>query len=62
MNSTSADLTGRRALVSGAAGGVGAACVNAGIQHVAPVEQFPPEIFTKILAVRGISRSDWTAR
>ncbi|MCW2644139.1 MAG: 3-hydroxybutyrate dehydrogenase [Pseudonocardiales bacterium] len=105
MNSTSADLTGRRALVSGGASGIGAACVrrlaqagahvtvldvnadqaaqlagevggdsvvvdltdegaisalgidvdilvnNAGIQHVAPVHEFPPEIFTRILAL-----------
>ena len=28
MNSTSADLTGRRALVSGGASGIGAACVR----------------------------------
>ncbi|MDT4960990.1 MAG: 3-hydroxybutyrate dehydrogenase [Pseudonocardiales bacterium] len=105
MNSTSADLAGRRALVSGGASGIGAACVrrlaqagahvtvldvnadqaaqlagevggdsvvvdltdegaisalgidvdilvnNAGIQHVAPVHEFPPEIFTRILAL-----------
>jgi 3-hydroxybutyrate dehydrogenase len=105
MNSTSADLSGRRALVSGGAGGIGAACVrrlaqagahvtvldvdgdqaaqlagevggdsivadltdesaiaalgididilvnNAGIQHVAPIHEFPPEIFTRILAL-----------
>jgi 3-hydroxybutyrate dehydrogenase len=105
MNSTSADLSGRRALVSGGAGGIGAACVrrlaqagahvtvldvdgdqaaalagevggdsmvadltdenaiaalgididilvnNAGIQHVAPIHTFPPEIFTRILAL-----------
>jgi len=103
MNSTSADLSGRRALVSGGAGGIGAACVrrlaqagahvtvldvdgdqaaqlagevggdsmvadltdesaiaalgidvdilvnNAGIQHVAPIHEFPPEIFARIL-------------
>jgi 3-hydroxybutyrate dehydrogenase len=107
MNSTSADLAGRRALVSGGASGIGAACVrglaragahvtvldvdakqaaqlagevggdslvadltdegaitalgidididilvnNAGIQHVAPIHEFPPEIFTRILAL-----------
>lgn len=105
MNSTSADLTGRRALVSGGASGIGAACVrrlaqagahvtvldvdadqaaqlalevggdslvadltdeaaisalgidvdilvnNAGIQHVAPVHEFPPEVFTRILTL-----------
>jgi 3-hydroxybutyrate dehydrogenase len=98
-------LEGRRALVTGAAGGIGAACAralakagavvvaadvdergaaaiadevggeawqvdltdtaalatlrldvdalvnNAGIQHVAPVEQFPPELFHKILTL-----------
>ncbi|MEP6599553.1 MAG: 3-hydroxybutyrate dehydrogenase, partial [Actinomycetota bacterium] len=103
MNPTSADLTGRRALVSGGASGIGAACVrrlaqtgahvtvldvnadeagqlaaevggaalvadltdatataalaidvdilvnNAGIQHVAPVHEFPPEVFNRIL-------------
>jgi 3-hydroxybutyrate dehydrogenase len=105
MDSTSADLSGRRALVSGGAGGIGAACVrrlaqagahvtvldvdanqaaklagevggdsmvadltdesaiaalgididilvnNAGIQHVAPIQEFPPEIFARILAL-----------
>jgi 3-hydroxybutyrate dehydrogenase len=105
MRPTSADLTGRRALVSGGASGIGAACVrrlaqagaqvtvldvsteqaaqlaeevggdslvadltdesaisalgidvdilvnNAGIQHVAPVEEFPPEIFARILTL-----------
>ena len=105
MNSTSADLTGRTALVSGGASGIGAACVrhlaragahvtvldvnadqaaalaaeiggnslvadltdqraisalgidvdilvnNAGIQHVAPITEFPPEMFTRILTL-----------
>lgn len=103
MNSTSADLAGRTALVSGGASGIGAACVrrlaqagahvtvldvnadqaeqlaaeiggaslvvdltdesaisalgidvdilvnNAGIQHVAPVHEFPPEVFARIM-------------
>jgi 3-hydroxybutyrate dehydrogenase len=103
MNPTSADLTGRTALVSGGASGIGAACArhlaqagahvtvldvnagqaeqlaaeiggaslvadltderavsslgidvdillnNAGIQHVAPVHEFPPEMFARIL-------------
>ncbi|HEX4703359.1 MAG TPA: 3-hydroxybutyrate dehydrogenase [Pseudonocardiaceae bacterium] len=103
--STDIDLTGRRALVTGAAGGIGAACAralaasgahvivadrdesgantvaaevggeawavdltdldalgtlrldvdilvnNAGIQHVAPIEEFPPAMFHRIMAL-----------
>ena len=73
MNSTSADLVGRRALVSGGASGIGGDSLvadltderalfalaidvdilvnNAGIQHVAPVHEFPPEMFTRILTL-----------
>jgi 3-hydroxybutyrate dehydrogenase len=103
--STDIDLTGRRALVTGAASGIGAACAralaaagahvivadrdesgantvaaevggeawaidltdqdalgtlrldvdilvnNAGIQHVAPIEKFPPEMFRRIMVL-----------
>jgi 3-hydroxybutyrate dehydrogenase len=105
MTAVSSDLTGRRALVTGGASGIGRACAarlaaagahvviidiaadaaeqaaeeiggtaqvadlseaaavdaldcdvdivvnNAGLQHVAPIEEFPPEVFTRMMTV-----------
>jgi NAD(P)-dependent dehydrogenase (short-subunit alcohol dehydrogenase family) len=40
-------LDGRRALVTGGASGIGLAC----LQHVAPIEDFPPERFRAMLVL-----------
>src|SRR5215211_7207515 len=75
QSSVNVDLTGRSALVTGSASGIGRACAerlsragaavtvldldgdtaivvnNAGLQHVAAVEEFPPERFSMILRI-----------
>jgi 3-hydroxybutyrate dehydrogenase len=49
--SNAADIARMMALIESTRGGVDILVNNAGIQHVAPIAEFPPEFWDKILAI-----------
>ena len=49
--SNAADIARLMALIESTLGGVDILVNNAGIQHVAPIAEFPPELWDKILAI-----------
>ena len=49
--SNAADIARMMALIESTRGGVDILVNNAGIQHVAPIAEFPPELWDKILAI-----------